>query len=210
MRPQENPHFAAESAAGSVAAGWVRRYNVGSDVENALTFRAFAMKTLILALLMLGAAIAGHARGAALTPGIYRIDAGSYLTAVQRAEAGPNKRIEEKFEHAFCAAAGVAYAVVSREARYAEPERNRVLFLTADGYKADVEHGERSCIAYALPGGNDYSTADPFCAGAEALSDRTLASFILWPPPRRRDLGDIHIPRERTPTQDDRVGCLLG
>lgn len=96
MRPQENPHFAAESAAGSVAAGWVRRYNVGSDVENAFTFRAFAMKTLIFELLMLGAAIAGHARGAALTPGVYRIDAGSYLTAVQRAEAGPNKRIERK------------------------------------------------------------------------------------------------------------------
>ncbi|AMR76495.1 XAC2610-related protein [Cupriavidus nantongensis] len=166
------------------------------------------MKTLILALLMLGAAVAGHAYGAALTPGIYRMDANSYLTAVQRAEAGPNKRIEEKFEHAFPAAAGVTYAVVSREARYAEPERNRVLFLTVDGYKA--ERGELSCIAYALPGWNDYSTTNPFCAGEEALSDRTLASFVLRHPPRRRDLAGIHIPAERTPTQEDRVGCLLG
>ncbi|PZX25386.1 hypothetical protein C7416_108126 [Cupriavidus phytorum] len=158
--------------------------------------------------LILGVAVAGHAYGAALTPGIYRIDAGSYLTAVQRADAGPNKRIEERFEHAFPAAAGVTYAVVSREARYAEPERNRVLFLTVDGYKA--ERGERSCIAYAMPGWNDYSTTNPFCAGEEALSDWTLASFVLRQPPRRRDLAGIHIPAERTPTQDDRVGCLLG
>ncbi|RAS05023.1 XAC2610-related protein [Cupriavidus alkaliphilus] len=168
-----------------------------------------SMKLPTLAWLILGVAVvAGHAYGAALTPGIYRIDAGSYLTAVQRAEAGTNKHIEERFEHAFPAAAGVTYAVVSREERYAEPERNRVLFLTVDGYKA--ERGERSCIAYVLPSWNDYSTTNPFCAGEDALSGGTLASFVLRQQPRRRDLAGIHIPPERTPTQDDRVGCLLG
>ncbi|MCO4862866.1 hypothetical protein MKD38_14355 [Cupriavidus sp. WGlv3] len=167
-----------------------------------------SVRLLPLARLILGGAVAGHAYGAALTPGIYRIDAGSYVTAVQRAEAGTNKHIEERFEHAFPAAAGVTYAVVSREARYAEPERNRVLFLTVDGYKA--ERGERSCIAYAMPGWNDYSTTNPFCAGEEALSERTLACFVLRQPPRRRDLAGMHNPPERTPTQDDRVGCLLG
>ncbi|MBB2920465.1 XAC2610-related protein [Cupriavidus alkaliphilus] len=168
------------------------------------------MKTLTLASLMLGAAVAGHAYGAALMPGIYRIDAGSYLTAVRRSEAKPGERIEERFEHAFPAAASVTFAVVSREARYAEPERNRVLFLTADGYKADGDHGDRSCVAYAMPSWNHYSAAEPFCAGEEALSDRTLASFILRQTPARRPLDGIRIPPERTPTQDDRIGCLLG
>ncbi|SOY85137.1 conserved exported protein of unknown function [Cupriavidus taiwanensis] len=169
-----------------------------------------SMKLLALASLILGAAVGGNAYGAALTPGIYRIDATSNLTAVLRTEVGPGKRIEERFEHAFPAAAGVTYAVVSRDARYAEPERNRVLFLTADGYKAETELGDRACIAYALPGWNYYSAAEPFCSGEDTLSDRTLASFILRLPPRRRDLDGIHIPPVRTPTQDDRVGCLLG
>lgn len=168
------------------------------------------MKTLTLASLMLGAAVAGHAYGAALTPGIYRIDAGSYQTAVQRSEAKSGERIEERFNHAIPAAASVTFAVVSREARYAEPERNRVLFLTADGYKADGDHGDRFCVAYAMPSWNHYSAAEPFCAGEEALSDLTLASFILRQTPGRRALDRIRIPPERTPTQDDRIGCLLG
>ncbi|SOZ34157.1 conserved hypothetical protein [Cupriavidus neocaledonicus] len=206
----EKPYFAAESVQTAL------RPDGGADITSAPMWETHSlsepspMKTLILALLMLGAALGGHAYGAALTPGIYRVDAGSYLTAAQRAQAAPGERIEERFEHALPAAAGVTHAAVSREARYGEAERNRVLFVTADGYQAEADEGNRFCVAYALPGRNDYSVSDPFCAGEEALADRTLASFILRRPPRRRDLDGILIPPERIPTQDDRIGCLLG
>ena len=139
------------------------------------------MKTLILALMMLGAAVRGHAYGAALTPGVYRVDAGSYLTAAQRVEAGTSERIEERFEHALPAAAGVTHAVVSREARYGESERNRVLFLTVDGYQTGRGNDNWMCVTYALPVRRRYSAGDilflenavPVFASREGTNNRS-------------------------------------
>jgi len=148
-----------------------------------------------------------------LVPGIYHLDADSYLSAPKKARPPAGEEYVERFEHAIPESANAAYAVVSHDP---DSNLNKLTFLVNEDYQTDPNTANKLCIAYAFPDWNDYSPSDPFCRTNIGSSDYEAAlswsktSFTVNWQPRKKFLGVEHVQPERLPTPDETGACALG
>ena len=146
-----------------------------------------------------------------LVPGIYRLEAGSNLSAAERLQGRPGEEDVEHFEHAIPAAADATYAVVSYES---DSHRNKLIFLVDRDYRTDINGANRLCVAYAFPVWNDYSKSQPFCrtnisTGEAMLKGSDSAFTVAWQPRRAFQRSEA-VPPKRRPTPDEVGACALG
>lgn len=163
----------------------------------------------IIALLGLGMAGSAPAE-ALLRPGIYRLQ--PQVAGDVRSVPAANERIRDRFEPALPAAANVQYAFVSRDARAG---LNKLVFATDAGYRYDINSTDKLCPAYAFPGWNQRSAAQPFCRTnispdrSEAALEWDSAGFTLRWPAHKHHLGSENIPPQRRPTAEEAGACAI-
>ncbi|RZS31962.1 XAC2610-related protein [Corticibacter populi] len=149
-----------------------------------------------------------------LEPGLYRIEPQGHLQpdASLPLPRGENEIWAEEFAHAVPAQAQVRYAIVSRSTD--DPlgpgfgPLNKLLFLTDEAYRYDVNSANRLCPAYAFPGWNYHSSAQPFCrtgiGSDEAILAWQAAAFSLsWAPQKEQTevrLRPATVPPEQAAT----------
>ncbi len=163
---------------------------------------------------LLGLILAGSAPAQQLLPpGIYRLQPPVAASAASAASApAANERIRDRFEHALPAAAKVQYAFVSRDARAG---LNKLVFVTDAGYRHDINSADKLCPAYAFPGWNQRSAAQPFCRTnispdrSEAALEWDSAGFTLRWPADKRHLGSESIAPQRRPSAEEAGACAI-
>lgn len=158
-----------------------------------------------------GPVSAAEAAQRLLEPGVYRLDPEAYR-ATTSAAPGPGESILDRYVHAVPAAARVRYAFVSRAA---DAALNKLVFVTDPAYRYDINSDNLLCPAYAFPGWNERSDAEPFCRTNIGANDREVAldwtatAFSLRWQDRKRLLRSEQIPPQRKPTGDEIGACAV-
>lgn len=147
-----------------------------------------------------------------LEPGIYHLDSDAWRQVpVQPPVSG--EVVKQRAEHAVPANAQVRYAFVSRDV---ERRLNKVVFLTASAYHYDINSDDTLCPAYAFPGWNFRSDAEPYCRTNIGDSDREArfewgaTRFSVSWNDRKRLLYTEKIPAQRKPTGEEYGSCVIG
>lgn len=163
------------------------------------------------AALALALASAGAPAAELLQPGIYRLDPDAWLQAAPATPA-PGEAFEQRFAHALPASAKVRFAVVSRDR---QGQRNTLAFVTDPGYRYDINSEDKLCPAYAFPGWNDRSDAQPFCRtninpdGSEAAFEWSATQFSVRWNDRKRATGTERMPPQRKPSSEEAGACAI-
>ena len=150
-----------------------------------------------------------------LQPGLYRLQPEAYLAAAS-VDAVPGSAagevIDVRYEHAVPAAAKARYAFVARDL---QARRNTLVFLTDPAYQYDINSANRLCPAYAFPGWNDRSAAQPYCRtnigtdGSEVALAWTSTRLTLRWQDHKRLLRTENIPAQRPPTAEEAGTCAI-
>jgi hypothetical protein len=148
-----------------------------------------------------------------LVPGIYRLEAGSHLSAAKKIFKTSDEEYVERFEHAIPESARVTYGVVSHDP---DSDLNKLIFLVDKDYEFDRNSKNKLCPAYAFPQWNEYSVSQPFCRTNignneyEAALTWTTAAFTVSWKPKKEFLRDEYVPPQRPPTPEETGTCALG
>ncbi|MFG6108677.1 hypothetical protein [Stenotrophomonas nematodicola] len=146
-----------------------------------------------------------------LQPGLYRLDPEAYLSAPP-AIAPPGQAYRQRVEHALPVAAKVRYAYISRDR---QAGLNKLVFVTDADDRDDGNPVHRLCQAYAFPGWNARSDAQPFCRthigtdGSEAVIEWTATRFTVRWDDQKRATGTEQVPAVRTPTPEEAGICAI-
>lgn len=172
-------------------------------------------------LIALALCLAGAEASAAtlLQPGIYQLQPKAYLqpasTGGEPGAGSPlpaGEVVQHRYEHAVPAAAKVRYAFVARDR---QAQRNTLVFLTDAAYQYDINSVNTLCRAYAFPGWNERSQAQPYCRtnigtdGSEAALEWTSTQFTVRWKDRKRLLRTEHIPARRKPSAEEAGACAI-
>lgn len=183
--------------------------------------RADADKGGRFPLIALALCLAGVEASAAtlLQPGIYQLQPEAYRQpASTEGEPGAGsilpvgEAVQYRYEHAVPGVAKVRYAFVARDQ---QAQRNTVVFVTDAAYQYDINSANRLCRAYAFPGWNERSEAQPYCRtnigddGSEAALEWTSTRFTVRWKDRRRLLRTEHIPAQRKPSAEEAGTCAI-
>lgn len=166
-----------------------------------------------LSLLALAIALAGAESPAEplLQPGLYAVLPDAHLLAAP-ASAPPGQAYQAHYEHALPATAKVRYALVARDP---QARINKLVFLTDAAYRYDINSVDKLCPAYAFPGWNERSEAQPFCRtnigsdASEAAFTWSDTAFSLRWQDQKRYLGTERIPAQRRPTPEEAGACAI-
>lgn len=161
----------------------------------------------------LALAVAGSTSAASdlLQPGLYALQPDAYLLAAPATPAA-GESYQQRYAHAVPASARVRYAFVSRDP---QAQLNKLVFVTDPAYRYDINSTHLLCPAYAFPGWNAYSDAQPYCRtniGAndrEAALDWTATGFSVRWADRKQLQGTVQVPPQRAPTADEAGACAI-
>ncbi|WP_313341215.1 hypothetical protein [Stenotrophomonas sp.] len=146
-----------------------------------------------------------------LQPGIYQRTPQA-SDADRSASPAAGEIHHDTLSAAIPATAKVRYAFVSRDPGDA---LNKLVFVTDAAYRYDINGANRLCPAYAFPGWNERSEAQPFCrtnigsADHEAALAWTERGFTLRWADQKTLLRTEQIPATRKPTPDEIGACAV-
>lgn len=161
----------------------------------------------------LALAVAGSTLAAPdlLQPGLYALQPDAHLLAAPATPAA-GETYQQRYAHAVPASARVRYAFVARDP---QAQLNKLVFVTDAAYRYDINSANLLCPAYAFPGWNAHSDAQPYCRtnigpnDREAALDWTATAFSVRWADRKQLLGTVQVPPLRAPTAEEAGACAI-